>query len=224
MTSEDRVTSGIIGLDELIGGGFVKNSVNLLSGETGTGKTIFGLQYIWEGLQKGENGVYISLEEEPESIFADVKAFGWDFEPYIKSGKCIIDFLPTWKLEELPIAVSEKINSIKAKRFVLDTLSLVCSRLDPIAIRSEVADFLKELKHAGVTSLLTSEIPEDTKKLSRFGVEEFVSDGIIVLHYLDFVVGGLPRSLLVRKMRRTAHGTDIYPIKITNKGMVIVRK
>ena len=224
MISEDRVTSGIIGLDDLIGGGYIKNSVNLITGETGTGKTIFGLQYIWEGLQKGENGVYISLEEEPENIFADVKAFGWDFEPYIKKGNCIIEFLPTWKLEELPVMVSEKINSVKAKRFVLDTLSLVCSRLDPIAIRSEIADFLKELRNSGVTSLLLSEIPEDTKKLSRFGVEEFLADGIIILHYLDFVVGGSPRSLLIRKMRRTAHGTDVYPIKFTNKGIAVVRK
>jgi circadian clock protein KaiC len=65
----ERVTSGIIGLDKHMGGGFVKDSVNLVSGSTGTGKTIFGLQYIWHGLQKGENGVYISLEQEPEDVF-----------------------------------------------------------------------------------------------------------------------------------------------------------
>jgi len=224
MPSDDRVTSGIPGLDGLLEGGFVKNSINLVTGETGTGKTIFGLQYIWEGLQKGEHGVFVSLEEEPEALFDDVKRFGWNFEPYIKNGKCIIEFLPTWKLEELPIMVTEKINSIKAKRFVLDTLSLVCSRLDKIAIRSEIAEFLKELRKAGVTTLLLSEIPEDTKKLSRFGVEEFLADGILILNYLDFVVGGSPRSLIIRKMRRTDHGTDVYPIKFTKNGISVIKK
>ncbi len=217
----ERVTTGIPGLDELIEGGFIKNSVNLLTGATGTCKTIFGLQYIWEGLQNGENGVYVSLEQEPENIFADAGQFGWKFDSYIKRGKCIVDFLPTWKLEELPVMVTEKINAIKAKRFVLDTLSLVCSRLDPVAIRSEISEFLKELRHSGATSLLVSEIPEGTKKLSKFGVEEFIVDGILILHYLDYAAGNVPRSLTIRKMRRTNHGTDIYPLKITNKGLVI---
>ena len=224
MTSDDRVTTGIPGLDSLIEGGYIKNSINLVTGETGTGKTIFGLQFIWEGLKKGEPGVYISLEQEPEDIFADVKRFGMNFEPHVKNGKCIVDFLPTWKLEELPIMVTEKINAIKAKRFVLDTLSLVCSRLDKIAIRSEIAEFMKELKKSGVTTILLSEIPEDSKKLSRFGVEEFLADGIIIMNYLDFVVGGSPRSLIIRKMRRTDHGTDVYPIKFGKSGLSILKK
>jgi KaiC/GvpD/RAD55 family RecA-like ATPase len=224
MSSNDRISTGIPGLDELMQGGFVKNSVNLVTGETGTGKSIFGLQYIWEGLQKGENGVYISLEQEPDNIFADVKAFGWDFQPYIEKGKCIIEHLPSWKLEELPVMVSEKINSIKAKRFVLDSLTLVCSSLDLADIRSEMTEFVKGLRHLDATNILLSEIPEESKSLSRFGIEEFIADGIIVLHYLEFVVGGSPRSLIIRKMRRTSHGTDVYPIKITNKGLAIIRK
>ncbi len=217
----DRIATGIPGLDELIEGGFIKNSVNLLTGATGTCKTTFGLQYIWEGLQKGENGVLVSLEQEPENIFACAEQFGWNFDTYIKRNKCVIDFLPTWKLEELPVMVTEKISSIKAKRFVLDTLSLVCSRLDPIAIRSEISEFLKELRHSGATSLLISEIPEGTKSLSKFGVEEFIADGIIVLHYLDYAASNVPRTLTIRKMRRTNHGTDVYPIKITKKGLLI---
>jgi KaiC/GvpD/RAD55 family RecA-like ATPase len=119
----ERVSSGIPGLDKLISGGFVKNSVNLISGTTGTGKTIFGLQYIWHGLQKGENGVFITLEQEPEEIFADVEFFGWDFKKYIKKKKCIIEYMSTWDVEELPITAIDRINEIKAKRFVLDTIS-----------------------------------------------------------------------------------------------------
>jgi len=217
----ERVSSGITGLDELIGGGFVKNSINLVSGATGTGKSIFGLQYIWHGLQTGENGVFISLEQEPENIFGDIENFGWNFDRYIKEKKCIIEYLPSWKLEELPVTVTEKISEIKAKRFVLDTITLVASRLDKIAIRSEISEFLGQLRKSEVTSLLLSEIPEGSKTLSKFGIEEFLADSIIVLHYLEFAAGNVPRSLTIRKMRRTNHGTDIYPLIITKKGLVI---
>jgi len=216
-----RISSGIPGLDELIEGGFVENSINLVSGATGTGKSIFGLQYIWHGLQNGENGVYISLEQEPENIFDDVRGFGWRFDKYIEEKKCIIEYLPSWKLEELPVVVTEKINEVKAKRFVLDTLTLVASRLDKIAIRAEISEFLRQLKKSGVTSILLSEIPEGTKTLSRFGIEEFLADSIVILHYLEFAAGGVPRSLTIRKMRRTDHGTDIYPLSITKNGLVI---
>jgi KaiC/GvpD/RAD55 family RecA-like ATPase len=217
----ERVSSGIFGLDRLIEGGFVKNSVNLITGSTGTGKTIFGLQFIWYGLLKGENGVFISLEQEPEEIFADVEYFGWDFKKYINEKKCIIEFLSTWELAELPLIINERIKSINAKRFVLDTLSLVVSEYEPSRMRQEISEFLNSLRHTGATSLLTCEIPEDSKALSTFGVEEFLVDGIIVLNYLGLVVGGSPRSLIIRKMRRTKHGTDVYPIEITKRGIEI---
>ena len=217
----ERVSSGIPGLDKLIQGGFVKNSVNLISGATGTGKTIFGLQYIWYGLENGENGVFISLEQEPEELLADVEFFRWDFEKYIKKKKCIIEFISTWDIEELPLIVLDRINQIKAKRFVLDTISLVCSGYEPSRMRAEVSEFLNKLRHSGATSLLICEIPEESKAISTFGVEEFLVDGIIVLSYLGLVVSGSPRSLMIRKMRRTKHGTQVYPIEITKKGIVI---
>jgi len=217
----DRVSSGILGLDKIMGGGFVKNSVNLVTGATGTGKSIFGLQYIWHGLQIGENGVYITLEQEPEEIFADVEFFGWDFNKYIKNKKCVIEYLTSWELEDLPLKVYDRIKSIKAKRFVLDPLSLVCSELEPSRIRTEISEFLAGLRHTGATSLLVCEVPDDSKALSTFGVEEFIVDGIIVLNYLDFEHEGSSRSLIVRKMRRTKHGSEIYPMKITKKGMLI---
>lgn len=217
--SSRRVTSGTPGLDKHMKGGFVKNSVNLLSGATGTGKTIFGLQYIWHGLQKGENGVFISLEQEAEDVFGDVKIFGWDFKKYIDQEKCIIEYLSTWNLEELPLIVLDRIKEINAKRFVLDSITLVASELEPERMRSEISEFINKLKHSGATSLLICEIPEGSKALSTFGIEEYLVDGILVLNYLEFAAGGSPRSLLVRKMRRTKHGSDIYPFQITKKGI-----
>ena len=89
-------------------------------------------------------------------------------------------------------------------------------------LRAELFDFIKTLKNLGVTSLLITEIPEEkTKSLSRFGFEEFLADGIIVLHYLEYAAGGTPRSLVIRKMRRTEHGSDIYPMEITKTGIVV---
>jgi KaiC/GvpD/RAD55 family RecA-like ATPase len=220
----ERISSGIPGLDKLIQGGFIKGSVNLISGPTGTGKSIFGLQYLWHGLQNGENGVYISLEQEPIDIFGDVKDFGWNFTPYIKNKKCIMEYLPIWRLEDLTISVLEKIRSINAKRFVLDTLSLVCSKLEEEQIRSEITEFLKDLRRSGATSLLLSEIAEGSKGLSMFGIEEFIADGIIILHYLESVSGLSPRSLIIRKMRRTNHGTDVYPLEINKKGISLLKK
>jgi len=220
----NRITSGIPGLDKVIQGGFVKGSVNLISGPTGTGKTIFGLQYLLDGLKKGQNGVFVSLEQEPIDIFGDVKDFGWDFNSYIKDKKCIIEYVPRWRLEDLTITVLEEIRSINAKRFVLDTLSLVCSKLEPEEIRSEITEFMRELRRSGTTTLLLTEVPEGSKGLSTFGIEEYIVDGIIVLHYLEFVSGMSPRSLVVRKMRRTNHGTDVYPMNIDNKGLSILRK
>ncbi len=217
----ERVTSGVTGLDKHMEGGFVKNSVNLVSGATGTGKSIFGLQYIWHGLLKGENGVYISLEQEPEDIFADAALFGWDFKKYIDQKKCVIEYLSTWNLEELPLIVMDRINEIQAKRFVLDTITLVCSELETERMRSEISEFINKLKHSSATSLLICEIPETSKALSTFGVEEYLVDGIVVLNYLEFVAGGSPRSVLIRKMRRTKHGSDIYPFQITKKGIVL---
>ena len=220
----ERIGSGIIGLDKLIGGGFVKGSVNLIVGATGTGKTTFGLQYIWYGLKKGENGIFLSLEQEPDEIFSDVEYFGWNFKPYIAARKCIIEHLSTWELEELPSIIRDRINSIKAKRLVLDPLSLVYSGLEAARMRSEISEFFNQLKHSGVTSLLICEIPENSKALSTFGVEEFIADSVIILHYLEFGGGMVPRSLIIRKMRRTKHGTDVYPFEITKRGIVVSSK
>ncbi|MEM5811109.1 MAG: ATPase domain-containing protein, partial [Candidatus Aenigmatarchaeota archaeon] len=117
------------------------------------------------------------------------------------------------------------VKKVDAKRFVLDSLSIATmgwkvGEMDLTKIRAEVFGFMKSLKSLDVTSLLITEVPEtETKALSRFGFEEFLADGVIILHYLEYAAGGTPRSLIIRKMRRTNHSTDIFPIEITNQGM-----
>ena len=223
----ERVESGIPGLDKLIQGGFVKNSVNLLAGQTGTGKTIFSAQYLLHGLKKGERGLYISLGQDTDEILSDVSLFGWDAElkNFLKQGKLMIVNLEPSSIEDLNVQTVDAVKKINVSRFVLDSLSIATmgwkmGEMDPTKIRSEAFSYMKTLKKLGLTSLLITEIPEtDVKALSRFGFEEFLADSVVSLHYLEYATGAFNRSLIVRKMRRTKHGADIYPMRISDKGI-----
>jgi len=225
----ERLETGVPGLDRLIEGGIVKNSVNLLAGQTGTGKTVFGMQYLLHGLRKGENGIYITLEQSEEDIMTDVAKFGWDveFKKAKAQGKFILIAEEPTDIKTLQFSTINYAKKINAKRFVLDSLSVATmgwkvSSLDIGKVRSEAMSYMKALKNIGITSLLITEIPEaEIKALSRFGFEEFIADSVIVLHYLEYAAGGTPRSLIIRKMRRTSHGTDIYPIEIGKNGLSI---
>ena len=224
----ERVESGIPGLDKVIEGGFVKNSTNLVAGTTGTGKTIFGCQYILKGLQKGENGVYITLEQSTEDILADIGRFGWDvlFKKYIDQKKMILYSTYPTSIQKLGESIFDIVKRINAKRLVLDSLSIATAgweeSTETSKIRRNVFDMMIMLKKLDITSILLTEIPEDkVKALSRFGFEEFVADAVIILNYFEYAGGGTPRSLRVRKMRRTSHGTDTYPLVFTNEGLKV---
>jgi KaiC/GvpD/RAD55 family RecA-like ATPase len=226
-SSIDRLSTGIPGLDEEMEGGFVKGSVVLVTGGTGTGKTTFCAQYLLEGLKRGEPGVYITLEEDPEDIKTDLKRYGFDFEKYEKQGTFKIIYQNPFEVSDLSSSIINAINSVNAKRVVLDPVSLVGMYLkDPAILRKRLFELIRLLKKTGVTSIVASEVLDNEigerggGSLSRDGVSEFVTDGVIVLNL--FGIGeGISRSLLIRKMRRTKHGTDIYPMEITNKGLII---
>jgi len=221
----ERIETGIPGLDKLIEGGFVKGSVNLIVGTTGTLKTTFASQFLWHGLQKGDPGLYITVEQESDNILKDMMRFGFDFNSHIQAGRCLFfDQLPS-SFKDLEKATFDKIVKLGAKRFVLDSLTVAIMGLkqekDPSALRRDMFRFVKRLRTMGVTSVLTTEIQEGSHALTRFGFEEFVADGLIVLHFLDYTTGEIKRSMMIRKMRRTNHGTDVYPIVVTEKGIEV---
>jgi circadian clock protein KaiC len=220
----ERIESGIPGLDKLMQGGFVKGSINMIAGATGTGKTIFCCQYMWHGLKKGENTVYLTLEEPVEDILTEAAQFGMDFTSYIKKKRCAIVYLFPKTLDELEYEIFKRIKDVNAKRFVIDSLSLLAFSLrdeNLTELRTKIYEIFKKLKQYGVTSVVVSEVPEESKGISRFGFEEFISDSVLVLHYLEYAGGGLPRSLIIRKMRKTKHSDDILPIKIDKTGLVV---
>ena len=219
-----RIKSGIPGFDGLIGGGLVLGSVSLLTGETGTGKTTFCSQFMWHGLQKGETGVYITLEEDVKDIKEDVKQFGWDFDQFEKKNMLRIIYHDPAQINNIGSVIIKEVTEIKASRIVLDSTSVMALNIEnPAQIRRRLYGIINALKtHDGTTALVVTEIPEGTKSLSRFGVEEFVTDGVIVLNYLG-LSGDYNRSITIRKMRRTNHGKDIYPFEINSKGIHIRR-
>ncbi len=216
--SSDRVKTGVPGLDGLIEGGFVKGSSVLITGSTGTGKTIFCCQFLWEGLQNGEKCMYITFEELPEEIKADAKVFGWNLEEYEEKNKLIITFKDPFQATDITTRLENEIRQAGISRVVIDSTSLLGLYFkDPHEIRRELYKLINALKASGATSLLTAEAPENNG-ISRFGVEEFVVDGVVCLHYTG--IGGQEGShLQIRKMRRTKINKEFYPLLFTDKGL-----
>ena len=229
-TSIERITTGIPGLDELLEGGFIKSSTILVTGGTGTGKTTFCAQFILEGLKKGEPGIYITLEEDPRDIKRDSKRYGFDFETYEKSATFKFIYQNPFEVSDISSKIENAISSINARRVVLDPISIMGMYIkDPVVLRKRLFEIIGLLKKTGATTLIVSEIPDNEigerggGSLSREGVAEFVVDGVIVLNLFGLGVG-ITRSILIRKMRTTKHGTEVYPMDITNRGIVIKRE
>jgi KaiC/GvpD/RAD55 family RecA-like ATPase len=237
LRDSQRVPTGIPGFDELCGGGLLRNRTYLLSGPAGAGKTIFGLQYIYNGITKyGENGLYIATEERPEQVRENVKQFGWDFEALEAEGKLAILDASSTKIGvpshekyvdvrpfdmrsmlDRVIAMQEEID---AKRALVDgTTSIGFYLQDPSKIRIELLKLSTTLEILGLTSLLTCEIV-DENTTSRFGVETFVTEGTVVMYYKHMDAVRL-RSVEVFKMRGSNHSQSLHPYEITSNGIVV---
>jgi len=218
----ERIHSGIPGLNKLMEGGIIKGSTTLVSGATGTGKTIFCSQFIWEGLRNGENCMFITLEERPEDIIADVHRFGWDMKKYIESKQLLLEYKDPFQITDVTSPLIDKIKDHKITRVVIDSTSVLGLYFkDAFEVRKQLFKLLTGLKESGVTALLTSEMPEDSKTFSRFGVEEFIVDGLIVFQFIG-LGGKTSFNVQVRKMRRTDHKKESFPFEITSKGIKIL--
>ncbi len=218
-----RVPTGIEGLDDLLDGGIPKGHVVLVSGTTGSGKTTLACQYVWTGLQQGENILYITLEESPEDIKQDALQYGWDLARHEEQGNLRMIYYEPYELGEVIERLSALIAENQVTRLVIDSISLFSLYLqEPYKIRRELYKFIKLMKDTGCTTLLLSDIPEDdTNRLSIHGVEEFAVDGVIVLTYLG-IGEGIYRNIMVRKMRRCNHKHGSYPLEITQNGMRVL--
>jgi KaiC/GvpD/RAD55 family RecA-like ATPase len=212
-----RIKTGIEGFDELIEGGIPKDSFVLLSGNTGTGKSIFGMNFLAYGARNNEPGVYVSLEEGYEANKAQMNIFGWNLDELQKNDSLMIIQPKIYNFDKLVEAIQTAIYRSKAKRVVIDSVSLFELYFeDKFNTRRSLLDLAKTLKNLGVTTLAITETDEGSGRLSRDSVEEFVSDGVIVL-LIDKKENQMNRAISVRKMRATNHSLKIHPIKIEKK-------
>lgn len=236
-----RLSSGISDLDGKIEGGFFEGSVNLVTGKTGTGKTAFSASFIHEGIENGEPGVYITTEEEEEDIVKDVKEmFGWDLTEYMEDGgnlkiDSVKPVFPTREVENINSLIrgyvsdfmeklEEDIEEVDAERVVIDSVSLIEMFVkDEYMARVVISSVIRKLKEMEVTALLVGTIPETSEGLTEGGIVEYLVDSVIKLEFTP-ISDRYNRTLEIRKMRRTDHEIEIFPIEISDTGLRLKEK
>ena len=216
----ERIKTGIDGFDELIQDGIPKKDLILLSGPCGAGKTVFGLQFAYSHADK-ESCIYVSFEEEIAHIKASALQFKWDTEKYEKADKLRFLKYDPFRIEDIFEIIESNIRDIGAHRVVIDSISALGVYVkDPTELRRMILQLSNILRKNNCTSLLVSEVLPEEHVLSRFGVEEFVSDGVILLHNL-LVGGEYRRGVSIWKMRSTDHSRKIHPYQISSEGFVV---
>lgn len=222
--SVKRISTGIPGLDKLVNGGFKKNSVNLIAGGAGSGKTIFGMQFIMEGLKKGEPGIYITFEEKKKKFYEDMAEFGWDLKKQEESEKfAFLEYTPEQVkkiLTEGGGIVEAVIEKIKAQRIVIDSITSFALLYEDELTKKEASLSLFELIDKwNCTGILTSQDEaRDGRTVSA--ALEFEVDGIIILYHIK-KKGIRTRALEVLKMRGTKIPEKTIALDIGNKGIKI---
>src|SRR5262245_40012624 len=227
----EKCPSGIPGLDEITNGGLPKGRPTLVCGSAGCGKTLFGMEFLGKGAtQYGEPGVFMAFEETAEELTRNVRSLGFDLDRLVEQRKLAVDYVHVerseieetgeYDLEALFLRLGHAIDSIGARRVVLDTLETLFSGLSNQAgLRAELRRLFRWLKGKGVTAVITAERGEEA--LTRHGLEEYVCDCVIVLdHRVHEQVA--TRRLWVVKYRGSSHGTNEYPFLIDEGGVDVL--
>ena len=238
MMKLERCPSGVPGFDELCEGGFIRDKTYLISGVSGSGKTIFALQFIVKGAEEyREPGIFVATEERPQNIREYALTLGWDIEKLedenmialvdatstkigLPSDEKYVDIRPfdTRSILDQVISIQDEIG---ARRAVLDSTTSIGFMINDISkFRIELLKISTTFEVLGLTSLFTCEIVEGSQMASRFGVEQFVTEGTIVLRFERS--GNVKiRALEIVKMRGSKHSYKIHPFEITENGIVV---
>ena len=223
--------TSIHGLDEITGGGLPKGRPTLVCGGAGCGKTLFAMEFLVRGAtQYNEPGVFISFEESEKELTANVASLGFDLESLVKRKKIWLENIRIeqskikqsceYDLEGLFIRIHNAIENINAKRVVLDTIEILFSGLpNPHILRAELQRLLGWLKKKGITTIITAERGEGS--LTRQGLEEYVSDCVILLDHRVNDQSSI-RRLRIVKYRGSTHGTNEYPFLIDKDGFSVL--
>lgn len=225
-----KAASGIRGLDEITGGGLPRGRPTLVCGSAGAGKTLFSVEFLVRGIEMGEPGVFMAFEETAEELAQNVASLGFDLEQLSAQKKLLVDFVRVeraeieetgeYDLEGLFVRLGHAIDAVSAKRVVLDTIeSLFAGLSNATLLRAELRRLFRWLKERRVTAVVTAE--RGVGALTRQGLEEYVSDCVILLdHRVTDQVS--TRRLRVVKYRGSAHGTNEYPFLVDDCGFSVL--
>ena len=226
-----KCLTGIKGFDEITGGGLPRNRITLLSGGPGTGKTLLGIDFLINGVSGyNEPGVFMSFEETEEELYKDVASLNFNLQALVADKKIILDFVVLerrdiqergeFNLEGLFIRLEHAIDSIKAKRVVLDSIeSLFAGVSDAGILRLELKRLFRWLKQKKVTTVITGEVQQGS--FTRHGLEEYISDCIILVdnRVREQIA---TRRIRIIKYRGSNHGANEYPFVIDNGGLSVI--
>ena len=245
MADIKRVETGIEGLDKALGGGIPQGNLVLVSGGAGTGKSTLAMQYLVNGAKLfGEKGLYVSTEQTEEELKKQASTYGWDLDTLIKKNLLKIEYLEVTKTDNALQRIYDAYTSFTPQRLVIDSLttltdSLLVSgisedssftmiqvaenispipRTEKIMAKTMLYKLIAKLKLFRTTTLMTSELPEETHYLSADQTSEFITDGVITMYFLGVGSAEL-RSMRIRKMRYTYHAKDYLSYDIGNKGL-----
>ena len=227
-----KIRTLIEGFDDITHGGFPVGRTTLVSGTSGTGKTLFAVQFLYNGItQFDEAGIFVTFEESPHDIIMNARSFGWDLQKLIDDGKLFIldaspdpdgqDVIGNFDLSALIERIQYAIHKYKAKRVSIDSVTAVFQQYEAVSVvRREIFRLVARMKLVGATTIMTTERVEEYGPVARFGVEEFVSDNVVIVRN---VLEGerRRRTMEVLKLRGTTHMKGEYPFTITNQGVNI---
>jgi KaiC domain protein len=224
--SNERMKVGIIGLDDMLGGGLIPGSICAIIGTYGTGKTTFSLQFIWEGLKQGEHIIYISLEEREDRILEYMAQKGWDVKQYINTSLFVIKLDPTdfnIANNRIKNELPRLIHQVKATRVVIDPISLFEDLFDSNAVRrQEMIRFVEGMRDQKCTIMMTSETDKDNPFSSRHALIEYLADTVILLRYVrPSDLTDVHLALEVVKMRMSSHSREIKPYEIQQDQVLV---
>ena len=223
----ERVKTGIPGLDEMLGGGFLPQTANLVEGAPGTGKTTLGMQFIYHGIVAcGEPGLILTFEEFPQQYYRDAASFGWDFRRMEREGRLRVVMtspeVSKADLEQVGGRIERLAREIGVKRILVDSLSHF-ERLseEPARLRGIIHGFINSLKRENLTAVLTRESVALLGEAEGTGDDvAFLVDAYVLLRYVE-IESAMRKALLVLKMRGSNHDKGIRQFGITSRGVEV---
>ncbi|HTY15479.1 MAG TPA: KaiC domain-containing protein [Methanoregulaceae archaeon] len=222
----ERVKIGIEGLDTMLGGGLIPGSITAIIGSYGTGKTTFALQFLWQGVCRGEHVIYISLEEREERIKEYMAQKDWNYHQYINKSLTVLRLDPS----EFNIAISriknelpDLVRKLGATRVVIDPISLFEDLFEDSALRrQEMFRLVESLRDQQCTVVMTSETDSGNQYISRHNLIEYLCDTVILLNYVRPAdLTGVHLAVEVVKMRLSQHSREIKPYEIQKDRILV---